>query len=132
MWTALAVPMTLRKPPPEGHAFAHMFEFSRRIEIVVEPLRAPTFLMVTGYEQVRAVVAELASDFVAARQVQLVLPETGVCSVTPAALGASICCGGPAASESSCCAADEVAKSTGEPGCGCGSTATPPQVSELA
>lgn len=41
--------------------------------------RAPTFLMATGYEQVRSVVAELAGDTVAARQVQLVLPETGVC-----------------------------------------------------
>jgi hypothetical protein len=88
--------------------------------------------MVTGYEQMRSVVAELASDFVAERQVQLVLPEAGTCSATPAALGASSCCGGPAAFESSCCAADEVAKSAGESGCGCGSSAKPPQVSELA
>lgn len=42
--------------------------------------RAPTFLMATGYEQVRSVVAELAGDHGAARQVQLDLPETGVCS----------------------------------------------------
>jgi hypothetical protein len=91
--------------------------------------RAPTFLMATGYEQVRSVVAELAGDFVAARHVQLVLPETGVCSATPAALGASSCCGGPAASESSCCVADEVAKSEGEAGCGCGTQ--PAKVSEL-
>ena len=41
--------------------------------------RAPTFLMATGYEQVRSVVAELASDHAGARNVQLVLPETGVC-----------------------------------------------------
>lgn len=94
--------------------------------------RAPTFLMATGYEQVRSVVAELAGDIVAARQVQLVLPETGVCSVTPGALGASNCCGGPAASESSCCVADEVAKSEGEADCGCGSSVKPVQVSELA
>ena len=39
--------------------------------------RAPTFLMATGYEQVRSVVAALAGDHKAARQVQLVLPETG-------------------------------------------------------
>ncbi|WP_235854542.1 NAD(P)-binding domain-containing protein [Nonomuraea aridisoli] len=44
--------------------------------------RAPTFLMATGYEQARSVVAALAGDWEAARDVQLVLPETGVCSVT--------------------------------------------------
>ncbi|MEV1286610.1 NAD(P)-binding domain-containing protein [Micromonospora sp. NPDC049679] len=42
--------------------------------------RAPTFLMATGYEQVRSVVAALAGDWTAARDVQLDLPETGVCS----------------------------------------------------
>ena len=83
--------------------------------------RAPTFLMATGYEQVRSIVAELAGDHVAARQVHLVLPETGVCSV-PAAEGTSSCCGGPAAASSSCCAADEVAKAEGEAGCGCGTS----------
>jgi 2-polyprenyl-6-methoxyphenol hydroxylase-like FAD-dependent oxidoreductase len=85
--------------------------------------RAPTFLMATGYEQVRSVVAELAGDPIAARQVHLVLPETGVCSVTPAALDGSGCCGGPATTATSCCAADEAAKAEGEAGCGCGSTA---------
>ncbi|SDY98073.1 Pyridine nucleotide-disulphide oxidoreductase [Micromonospora pattaloongensis] len=44
--------------------------------------RAPTFLMATGYEQVRSIVAALAGDWDAARDVQLVLPETGVCSTT--------------------------------------------------
>ncbi|MGV9309861.1 FAD-dependent oxidoreductase [Nonomuraea sp. NPDC004354] len=42
--------------------------------------RAPTFLMATGYEQVRSVVAAIAGDWEAARDVQLDLPETGVCS----------------------------------------------------
>ncbi|SDM20395.1 Pyridine nucleotide-disulphide oxidoreductase [Nonomuraea maritima] len=42
--------------------------------------RAPTFLMATGYEQARSVVAALAGDWEAARDVQLELPETGVCS----------------------------------------------------
>ena len=42
--------------------------------------RAPTFLMATGYEQVRSVAAALAGDFDAADNVQLDLPETGVCS----------------------------------------------------
>ncbi|TYP72382.1 NAD(P)-binding domain-containing protein [Paenibacillus methanolicus] len=43
--------------------------------------RAPTFLLATGYEQVRSVVAALAGDYEAAREVKLQLPETGVCSV---------------------------------------------------
>ncbi|WP_214629604.1 NAD(P)-binding domain-containing protein [Paenibacillus agaridevorans] len=44
--------------------------------------RAPTFLLATGYEQVRSVVAALAGDWDSAREVKLRLPETGVCSVT--------------------------------------------------
>ncbi|WP_233215761.1 NAD(P)-binding domain-containing protein [Rhodopirellula bahusiensis] len=42
--------------------------------------RAPTFLMMTGYEQVRSIAAELAGDHEAARKVELKLPSTGVCS----------------------------------------------------
>mgnify|MGYP003111621201 CR=1 FL=1 len=42
--------------------------------------RAPTFLLATGYEQVRSVAAALAGDREAADAVQLELPETGVCS----------------------------------------------------
>ncbi|GAA2229933.1 NAD(P)-binding domain-containing protein [Herbiconiux moechotypicola] len=41
--------------------------------------RAPTFLALTGYEQVRSVVAELAGDHEAAQRVELALPDTGVC-----------------------------------------------------
>jgi hypothetical protein len=41
--------------------------------------RAPTFLSLTGYEQVRSVVAKLAGDDEAAARVELTLPETGVC-----------------------------------------------------
>jgi thioredoxin reductase len=52
--------------------------------------RAPTFLLLTGYEQVRSVAAALAGDWQAARQVELELPETGVCS-GPAERGASCC-----------------------------------------
>jgi hypothetical protein len=51
--------------------------------------RAPTFLMLTGYEQVRSVVAALAGDLEAARAVELVLPETGVCSTD---MGGAACC----------------------------------------
>lgn len=43
--------------------------------------RAPTFLMATGYEQVRSVVAFLSGDYEAALKVELDLPETGVCSI---------------------------------------------------
>ncbi len=42
--------------------------------------RAPTFLLATGYEQVRSIVAALAGDLTAADQVHLELPKTGVCS----------------------------------------------------
>ncbi|MFG2111488.1 NAD(P)-binding domain-containing protein [Streptomyces sp. NPDC048718] len=41
--------------------------------------RAPTFLALTGYEQVRSVAAALAGDHEAAARVELTLPETGVC-----------------------------------------------------
>jgi hypothetical protein len=86
--------------------------------------RAPTFLMATGYEQVRSVVAELAGDHAGARNVQLVLPETGVCSAVPEPETASGCCGGPApASVDACCVADAKAKEEGKSGCGCSTPA---------
>lgn len=43
--------------------------------------RAPTFLLATGYEQVRSIVAALSEDWEAARNVSLHLPESGVCGV---------------------------------------------------
>jgi len=58
--------------------------------------RAPTFLMATGFEQVRSVVAAIAGDIEAADRVELDLPETGVCSVggsATAGLGDGACCG---------------------------------------
>ncbi len=69
--------------------------------------RAPTFLMATGYEQVRSVVAAIAGDMDAARDVRLVLPETGVCSAGPDLPAASGCCGPKvevAAPAAACCA----------------------------
>jgi thioredoxin reductase len=82
--------------------------------------RAPTFLLATGYEQARSVVAMLAGDVAAAERVELVLPETGVCSTDAAAAGGG-CCGGPAPEEANaCCVDDAVAKSEGKSGCGCG------------
>ncbi len=65
--------------------------------------RAPTFLMATGYEQVRSVVAAIDGDMEAARKVELDLPETGVCS-SDAGIA---CCGSEAVTEketvSACC-----------------------------
>lgn len=58
--------------------------------------RAPTFLLATGYEQARSVVAALNGDWTAARNVQLDLPETGVCSTSIAdgdGLAEAGCCG---------------------------------------
>ncbi|MBT2476842.1 FAD-dependent oxidoreductase [Streptomyces sp. ISL-94] len=63
--------------------------------------RAPTFLAMTGYEQVRSIAAHLAGDHEAAERVELTLPETGVCG------GAGLF-DQPAAAEESgggCCAA---------------------------
>ena len=57
--------------------------------------RAPTFLLITGYEQVRSIVADIAGDRVAAERVELVLPETGVCS-GPGPAQVSACCSAPA------------------------------------
>ena len=83
--------------------------------------RAPTFLMLTGYEQVRSIAAEIAGDHAAVRRVELVLPETGVCSRS-AAPSVSHCCGGPAPSGvDACCAADANARQQGKTGCGCAS-----------
>lgn len=71
--------------------------------------RAPTFLALTGYEQVRSVVAELTGDHEAAARVELTLPDTGVCGGAglfddPAGASSGGCCGslaGPLDSESS-------------------------------
>nr|WP_221382055.1 NAD(P)-binding domain-containing protein [Actinoplanes polyasparticus] len=66
--------------------------------------RAPTFLLATGYEQARSVVAALDGDWAAARDVQLDLPETGVCNSSQDLDSDTIdagggCCGAPAAVE---------------------------------
>lgn len=61
--------------------------------------RAPNFLMATGYEQARSVVAALAGDMHAADEVRLELPETGVCSTDfdlPKPGAAAGCCAGRA------------------------------------
>ncbi|MBS0514290.1 MAG: NAD(P)-binding domain-containing protein [Proteobacteria bacterium] len=98
--------------------------------------RAPTFLLLTGYEQVRSIAAAIAGDWESARRVELVLPETGVCSTQFAdednTAQATSCCGGPAPAEANaCCVADADAKAAGEAGCGC-ATEEPDQVIAIA
>ncbi|SUE43980.1 NAD(P)-binding domain-containing protein [Roseomonas gilardii] len=68
--------------------------------------RAPTFLLATGYEQVRSIAAFLAGDLEAARRVELDLPQTGVCSssrVLPADAEAASCYT-PTTPQGACCA----------------------------
>ncbi|MEK9968498.1 MAG: NAD(P)-binding domain-containing protein [Ferrovibrio sp.] len=84
--------------------------------------RAPTFLLATGYEQVRSIVAALAGDLAAADDVQLDLPETGVCSTSLPAYEAASCgtssCAAPepAPATTACCShANDVAVKAGKP-----------------
>jgi hypothetical protein len=84
--------------------------------------RAPTFLMITGYEQVRSIAADIAGDREAAERVELELPETGVCTRGGVEVGAAAsgCCGGPAPTGvDACCVQDADAKAVGKSGCGC-------------
>jgi hypothetical protein len=64
--------------PPHGEAALRQPEKDFYIVGHKSYGRAPTFLMMTGYEQVRSVVASLAGDTEAARRVDLVLPDTGI------------------------------------------------------
>lgn len=98
---------------PEFHSCGSVAPYGERLLAHPEPGfyivgmksygRAPTFLMATGYEQVRSIAAALAGDRAAADDVQLDLPETGVCSTD---LGGS--CDAPPtiadASGDACCA----------------------------
>lgn len=69
--------------------------------------RAPTFLAMTGYEQVRSVAAEIAGDHEAAARVELALPDTGVCG------GAGLFDAPDAASGGGCCAPAQAALQIG-------------------
>ena len=85
--------------PEAGFYFAGMKSYGR----------APTFLMLTGYEQVRSIAADIAGDHEAAARVELVLPETGVCSGPGPSAKAGSGCAVPAvapgeAIASGCCA----------------------------
>lgn len=92
--------------PPHGwRELAHEFEPGFFVVGMKSYGRAPTFLITTGNEQVRSIAAHLAGDAAAADEVQLVLPETGVCSSSNAlsdeetasrALDDAACCGSTA------------------------------------
>ncbi|MGH1366665.1 MAG: FAD-dependent oxidoreductase [Calditrichia bacterium] len=88
--------------PPHGEAELRHPEPGFYIAGIKSYGRAPTFLLATGYEQVRSITAFLCGDEEAARNVQLSLPETGACctdqqfeeerQVVAATIGSS-CCG---------------------------------------
>jgi thioredoxin reductase len=65
--------------PPHGHRETSHPEPGFYTIGVKSYGRAPTFLLLTGYEQARSVAAVIAGDKDAADKVQLVLPETGIC-----------------------------------------------------
>ncbi|MEU0249491.1 NAD(P)-binding domain-containing protein [Streptomyces sp. NPDC006235] len=84
--------------------------------------RAPTFLAMTGYEQVRSVAAALAGDREAAERVELTLPETGVCGGAglfdepdTAAAESGGCCAAPATPQISTGAPAPLQISSGAP-----------------
>jgi thioredoxin reductase len=112
--------------PPHGHRELSHPESGFYTVGVKSYGRAPTFLMMTGYEQVRSVVAAIAGDTAAADDLGLVLPETGVCSTQVSVTNADAVaggCGSPApAKADACCAANAEAKAV--TGKGCGSSAT--------
>jgi thioredoxin reductase len=66
--------------------------------------RAPTFLLATGYEQVRSIAAFLAGDMEAARRVELDLPQTGVCSSNRVVAALDAACCTPTTTQDTCCA----------------------------
>ncbi|WP_341893590.1 arsenic resistance N-acetyltransferase ArsN2, partial [Variovorax sp. YR752] len=98
--------------------------------------RAPTFLMATGFEQVRSVVAALAGDLEAADRVELDLPETGVCSVGGSAtegLAGAACCGpATAGAAASAASAAKPTAACGPASCGTAVPASKPEAAQAA
>jgi hypothetical protein len=88
--------------PPHGHAELAHPEPGYYAIGAKSYGRAPTFLLLTGYEQARSVAAALAGDLAAADDLRLVLPETGVCQSQ--AVDAA-CCGTDAAADAGLVAA---------------------------
>ena len=105
--------------PPHGHRELAHPEIGFYTVGIKSYGRAPIFLMLTGYEQARSVVAALTGDTAAADDVRLELPETGVCSVSSAP--AQDCCSRPATGTHR--SSDLAAGGVGREGCGCGQAA---------
>lgn len=66
--------------PPHGHRELSHPEPGFYTAGIKSYGRAPTFLLLTGYEQVRSIAAAIAGDLKAADEVQFLLPEIGVCN----------------------------------------------------
>lgn len=102
---------------PHGHAELAHPETGFYIAGMKSYGRAPTFLLRTGYEQVRSIVAALAGDWEAANRVELVLPETGVCSLQRDGDDEGGCCGAePAGKEVAVSRKQGCGSGRGEPG----------------
>jgi thioredoxin reductase len=110
--------------PPHGEAELRHPESGAYIVGMKSYGRAPTFLMLTGYEQVRSIAAAIAGDWEAARDIQLVLPETGVCS------SGILAERGLASAEATCCGSAPVAEPVSQGGSCCGPAV--PQVVPVA
>jgi hypothetical protein len=100
--------------PPHGEAELRHPESGAYVVGMKSYGRAPTFLMLTGYEQVRSIAAAMAGDWESARDVQLVLPETGVCS------SGILAERGVATAEQACCGPAPVAEPAAQGGSCCG------------
>jgi hypothetical protein len=118
--------------PPHGEAELRHPEAGFYVVGMKSYGRAPTFLMLTGYEQVRSVVAAIAGDMEAARNVELVLPETGVCSTD---LDEPACCGSEptaaAPTESACCGSESSPTAVQATSACCGPAEAAPVPNEL-
>jgi thioredoxin reductase len=75
--------------------------------------RAPTFLAMTGFEQVRSIAAALAGDHEAAERLELTLPETGVCNGAGLDVPLAGSAQSPAGDEGGCCAALTTGRTSG-------------------
>ena len=98
--------------PPHGEAELRQPEKDFYIAGMKSYGRAPTFLMITGYEQARSIVAALCGDWEAARDLRLVLPETGVCVADYAD---AACCPPAAAAEPALLSIGEIPVAAGRP-----------------
>jgi hypothetical protein len=87
--------------PPHGHREVSHPELGFYTIGVKSYGRAPTFLLLTGYEQARSVAAAIAGDLAAADNVRLVLPETGICA--DGFVDAQGRCCPPVTAEVACC-----------------------------